>query len=253
MPPETTLEPISILLQVANKFPHTLIGVGWVVFIVVVLGVIDRFVIKKWDLLPQLKAGNMAVAIVMAAFIFGLFTLAASSTQGATVGIAERLKITKKYDRYFKRYTQQYFGDLNVNWQFFKAQCTQESMLRNNVKSHAGAMGICQFMPATARHFRIDPWNPKQAIQAEVRYMRQLYNTFSRRSAREHLDTMAFATSSYNYGIGNIVRKVQLCARQRFGNDLTWAHIKPCLPKETRQYWPRILRFYASFIGAWQV
>lgn len=59
------------------------------------------------------------------------------------------------------------------------AQLHQESGWRPKARSHVGAMGLAQFMPATARWMgerwraelpAFDPWNPQQAILAAAIY-----------------------------------------------------------------------------------
>lgn len=96
----------------------------------------------------------------------------------------------------------------------------QESRFRpdiitGKVKSAAGALGIAQFMPATARQFGIDPLNPLQAIDAAGLYLSQLYRRFG--SWQE-------ALASYNWGQGNVSRKGLAAA-----------------PAETRNYFTQIL------------
>lgn len=49
------------------------------------------------------------------------------------------------------------------------AQIEQESSFRPNAVSSAGAIGISQFMPETARSLGIDPFNTSQAIDAMAR------------------------------------------------------------------------------------
>ncbi len=79
----------------------------------------------------------------------------------------------------------------------------QESRFRPDIisgrtVSSVGAMGIAQFMPATARDLGIDPLDPKQAIPGAGRYLAQLY-----RAAGD----WAGALAAYNWGIGNVTRK----------------------------------------------
>lgn len=50
----------------------------------------------------------------------------------------------------------------------------QESGGDPRAVSHAGAQGLMQFMPGTARGLGIDPFNPDQAIDAGAKYLRQL-------------------------------------------------------------------------------
>lgn len=83
--------------------------------------------------------------------------------------------------------------DLIVN------QIWVESGFNPNAVSPAGAVGISQFMPATADAYGIDPANPYQSIQAQVKYMSQLLHMFGGDTAK--------ALAGYNWGQGNVQRK----------------------------------------------
>ena len=79
----------------------------------------------------------------------------------------------------------------------------QESRFRPDIVagetvSPAGALGIAQFMPATARDLGIDPLNPDSAIRGSARYLRQLF---------DQLGSWPQALAAYNWGIGNVKRK----------------------------------------------
>lgn len=72
------------------------------------------------------------------------------------------------------------------------------SIISGAVRSPAGALGIAQFMPATAKEMGIDPLDPFAAIDAAARYLRSLY--------RKTGDWQK-ALAAYNWGIGNVQRK----------------------------------------------
>ncbi len=96
----------------------------------------------------------------------------------------------------------------------------QESHYRSDIisgktVSTAGALGIAQFMPATAADLGIDPLNPFQAIDAAARYLSNLYRATG---------TWAQALAAYNWGLGNL-RKYGLISA----------------PSETRAYYQSIL------------
>lgn len=96
----------------------------------------------------------------------------------------------------------------------------QESRYRADIisgktKSPVGAIGIAQFMPATAKEFGINPLDPFQSIAAAGRYLKQLYNRFG---------SWDKALASYNWGQGNVSRKGLARA-----------------PTETRLYFTQIL------------
>lgn len=90
-----------------------------------------------------------------------------------------------------------------------------ESRYRADAVSPAGAQGIAQFMPATARELGIDPFDPFQAIPAAGRYLASLYR---------QTGSWAEALAAYNWGIGNVKRRGLSAA-----------------PAETRNYYSGIL------------
>lgn len=91
----------------------------------------------------------------------------------------------------------------------------RQDIITGQVKSSAGALGIAQFMPATAADFGIDPLNPFQSIDAAGKYLKQLYKRFG---------NWQEALASYNWGQGNVARK-----------GLAQA------PTETRNYFAQIM------------
>lgn len=74
----------------------------------------------------------------------------------------------------------------------------REEIITGRVRSPAGALGIAQFMPATARDLGIDPLDPAQAIDAAARYLAGLYRQFG---------NWTEALAAYNWGQGNVQRK----------------------------------------------
>lgn len=74
----------------------------------------------------------------------------------------------------------------------------QESRFNPSARSPVGALGLMQFMPATAKQFGIDPLNPAQSIAAAGKYMAQLY---------KQAGSWRAAVAAYNWGIGNVLRK----------------------------------------------
>ncbi|UWQ05947.1 lytic transglycosylase domain-containing protein [Aliiroseovarius crassostreae] len=67
----------------------------------------------------------------------------------------------------------------------------QESGWNPRAKSHAGAIGLAQLMPFTARKLGVNPHDPRQNLEGGARYLRQQYNKF--RSWR-------LALAAYNAG-----------------------------------------------------
>lgn len=76
----------------------------------------------------------------------------------------------------------------------------QESHYRPEIiagakKSPAGAIGIAQFMPATAADRGVDPYNPRSSIYGAASYLAWLY---------AQLGSWQQALAAYNWGIGNV-------------------------------------------------
>ncbi len=88
-------------------------------------------------------------------------------------------------------------------------------IINGAVRSPAGAVGIAQFMPATAREWGVTPTDPYSSIDGAGRYLRWLY---------DRLGSWDRALAGYNWGIGNV---------QRQGLDAA--------PAETRAYLDQIL------------
>lgn len=78
----------------------------------------------------------------------------------------------------------------------------QESRYRTDIingttRSPAGAIGIAQFMPATAAELGVDPLNPISSIYGAAQYLRRLYDNFG---------DWKRALAAYNFGWGNVER-----------------------------------------------
>ena len=79
------------------------------------------------------------------------------------------------------------------------AQMHQESSFKIRATSHKGASGLMQLMPATARRFGVTQiYDPKQNIDAGVKYMRWLLDTFS--------GDVVLALAGYNAGEGAVMK-----------------------------------------------
>ena len=111
-----------------------------------------------------------------------------------------------------------------------------ESAFDPRAESSAGAAGLWQFMPDTARSFglRVDSWvderrDPEHSTRAAVRYLRDLH---------DRLGAWELAFAAYNMGYTNLLRSI----RKYNTNDFdTLATLEAGLPWETSHYVPRIL------------
>lgn len=105
----------------------------------------------------------------------------------------------------------------------FVRQIQQESNFNPNAVSPAGAEGIAQFMPGTARGLGINPFNPVQALYAAAQYMANSLRAFGGDYAK--------ALAAYNAGGGAVNYAIA-----RGGHN--WRNY---LPAETQNYLKIIL------------
>lgn len=74
----------------------------------------------------------------------------------------------------------------------------QESRWRPSAVSSAGAIGLAQLMPGTARALAVDPRDPMANLEGGARYLRMQLNAFDGDLER--------ALAAYNAGPGRVIR-----------------------------------------------
>jgi soluble lytic murein transglycosylase-like protein len=82
----------------------------------------------------------------------------------------------------------------------FEWKIWQESGYQINVESKAGAIGIAQFMPETARAMGIDPRDPQQALDASARLDAGHITTYAAR-ARQLAGHYGGSAARYGYAL----------------------------------------------------
>ena len=106
-----------------------------------------------------------------------------------------------------------------------------ESNWNPKAQSPAGAQGISQFMPATAKRFGVDPWDPVSAIDGQMQYMRKLLDEFG---------SYELALAAYNAGEGAVrkhkgippYKETQAYVKKILGPDVRMAASSAELPPE---------------------
>ena len=130
--------------------------------------------------------------------------------------------MTDRFNKYFIMYAARYFGN-DVAWPWFLAQATAESGLNPGAVSPAGARGLMQIMPDTARmmsrklQMKVDPFDPGTSILFGIRYDRYLWDMFKKEQGPERL---RFVLGAYNAGPGNIIK-----AQRKADRSDNWASI----------------------------
>jgi peptidoglycan lytic transglycosylase F len=157
----------------------------------------------------------------------------------------EQPKLQKSRDRLtrfnslspYDEVTQHYADKYGFDWRLITALMFQESQFNPKASSYAGAEGLMQLIPATAKLMGVsDSNNAESNIYAGVRYLDYLRNKFEDTLLLQ--DRMWFTLASYNAGYGRVKRaralaeKMGLDKNQWFDNvelammDLAKPYIK---------------------------
>ena len=120
------------------------------------------------------------------------------------ISAGERAKLERLVEL-FKRYGDKYGFD----WLALAAQGCQESTLDHSVKSPAGAVGIMQVLPSTARDPVVgiaDISTVENNIHAGAKYLAFLRRHYFDGPELTDEDRLAFCWAAYNAGPGNVNR-----------------------------------------------
>lgn len=110
---------------------------------------------------------------------------------------------------------------IDWDWRLLASLIYQESRFLTAEESWAGARGIMQLMPATARRFgATNPDNPDQSIKAGTRYIQYL-DTYWSRKVTDKDERIKFILASYNAGLSHVVDAYKL-ARKNGSDPTKW-------------------------------
>jgi soluble lytic murein transglycosylase len=129
------------------------------------------------------------------------------------------------------------------NWTFIHAIARQESQFDRNAVSHAGARGLMQLMPGTARETsgKISLAYRPEALNSDITYNIQLGSTYFQRMLSYYNGSYPLAVAAYNAGPGNVNKWLVRNGDPRSGgiDILDWIEQIPL--SETRGYVHRVL------------
>ncbi|MDF2841068.1 MAG: yjbJ [Clostridia bacterium] len=132
--------------------------------------------------------------------------------------VKEKLNYNGNFDEIIELNAKKY----NISSSIIKSVIKAESNFNPTVVSSAGAMGLMQLMPATAKSLGVDDaFDPVQNIEGGVKFLKDMLQKFG--------GNLELALAAYNAGPGNVVK---------------YGGIPPF--KETQNYVKKIMGFLSN-------
>lgn len=118
-----------------------------------------------------------------------------------------------KYDEIIKKYSE----SIGWDWKLLASVIYQESNFNPDAQSWAGAYGLMQLMPNTARRFGVyREAPPEQHIRGGVEFIKWLDDRF-REKVPDEQERIKFILASYNIGYGHIEDAMKLA--EKYGKN----------------------------------
>lgn len=134
------------------------------------------------------------------------------------------------YDEILKRYAD----EIGWDWRLLASQTFQESRFRPRARSWAGAAGLLQLMPPTAREFGVtNVYDPEDNVGGAVRFLRWLENYWDDK-IEDPNERLRFVLASYNTGHGHVEDARRLTVKNG-GDDTTWEEVAYWLLQKSKR------------------
>jgi len=160
---------------------------------------------------------------------------------------AERKKFLSLVEM-FRKYSDQY----DMDYLLMIAQGYQESTLDQNAKSHVGAIGVMQIMPATGKELKVgDIRQTEPNVHGGVKYMRKLMDTFFADEPMDKLNKGLFTFAAYNAGPGRIRQLRREAQKQGLDPNVWFGNVEQIaserIGRETVTYVSNIYKYYVAY------
>ena len=148
----------------------------------------------------------------------------------------------------FRRYGEQYGFDSIM----LAAQGYQESQLNQEARSHVGAIGVMQIMPATGAEMKVGDIKVLESnIHAGAKYMNILMTRYFKDAKFSEAGRALFAFASYNAGPGRISSLRRTAAERGLDPDQWFNNVELVVAEkvgiETTTYVRNIYKYYVSY------
>jgi len=160
---------------------------------------------------------------------------------------AEQKKFVALVDL-FRKYSQQF----DVDYLLMAAQGYQESQLNQGAKSHVGAVGVMQLMPATGKDMNVGDIAKVDAnIHAGVKYMRFMMDQYYKDEPMDRLNKGLFTFASYNAGPGRIRQLRKETEKRGLDPNVWFGNVEQVaserIGRETVTYVANIYKYYVAY------
>ena len=175
------------------------------------------------------NAMNDSVKNYLSAFLLnGVASNVTSNTSNTITQYTSNYTNGKKYESFLAG-AEQYADTIskaastyNVPEKLLASIIKQESNFKSNAVSSAGATGLMQLMPSTAKYLGVkDATDPEQNIMGGAKYLRKMLDQFD--------NNVSLALAAYNAGPGNVKK---------------YDGIPPF--KETQNYVKKVMNYYQA-------
>jgi membrane-bound lytic murein transglycosylase MltF len=202
---------------------------------------------------PELKAAlnsflsSNGLDSLNARLIFRRYLRSTQYVKGASADVARKrfLALVSLFRKYGEKF--------NMDWMLMAAQGYQESRLDHSARSHVGAIGVMQVMPATGQELNVgDIQKLEPNIHAGVKYIRSLVDRYYAKEPMDELNKVLFAFAAYNAGPGR-VRQLRRLAEERGLDQNVWFNnvervAAERIGRETVTYVANIYKYYVSYL-----
>ncbi|HKJ54237.1 MAG TPA: transglycosylase SLT domain-containing protein, partial [Gammaproteobacteria bacterium] len=151
-----------------------------------------------------------------------------------------------------KRYASKY----DFDWLIIAAQAYQESRFDQTKRSPAGAVGVMQLMPATAKDSAVgipDITRLENNVHAGVKYLHWLRETYYSDPKIAPLDQVLFSFAAYNAGPGNMRRARRRAKQLNFDPNRWFGNVEigmyRAVSGEPASYVRNIYKYFVTYQG----
>jgi membrane-bound lytic murein transglycosylase F len=155
--------------------------------------------------------------------------------QGERLTFADGLS---PYDDYVKPLGETYQFD----WRLIVAQMYQESRFKPDARSYAGARGLLQVLPSTAKELGYAiPFDEASGIEAGVTYLNWTRDRFEDYLPLD--ERLWFALAAYNAGFGHVQDARRLARQKGWNPDVWFGHVERAMLLLSRKEYYSKARF----------